>query len=82
MRGTIPPLPNMPSWHGAQLKHRYNSTSLYNFIGIYICEDRNVENCFLCLAVEILVLRQLRFKAVHLYSLCKTKACRASQKQG
>jgi hypothetical protein len=27
MRGTIPPLPNnMPSWRGAQLKHRSNFT--------------------------------------------------------
>jgi hypothetical protein len=25
MRGTIPPIPNMPSWHGAHLKHRGNS---------------------------------------------------------
>jgi hypothetical protein len=24
MHGTIPPLPNTPSWHGAQLKHRDN----------------------------------------------------------
>jgi hypothetical protein len=24
MLGAIPPLPNMPSWHGAQLKHRDN----------------------------------------------------------
>jgi hypothetical protein len=26
MRGAIPPLPNTPSWHGAQLKHRGNFT--------------------------------------------------------
>jgi hypothetical protein len=24
MSGSIPPLPNMPSWRGAQLKHRDN----------------------------------------------------------
>jgi len=24
--GTIPPLPNMPSWRGARLKHRDNFT--------------------------------------------------------
>jgi hypothetical protein len=26
MRGAISPLPNMPSWRGAQLKHRDNFT--------------------------------------------------------
>jgi hypothetical protein len=26
MSGAIPPLPNTPSWHGAQLKHRDNFT--------------------------------------------------------
>jgi len=26
MSGAIPPLPNMPSWRGAQLKHRDNFT--------------------------------------------------------
>jgi len=26
MYGDIPPLPNTPSWHGAQLKHRDNFT--------------------------------------------------------
>jgi hypothetical protein len=26
MRGAIPPLPNAPSWRGAQLKHRNNFT--------------------------------------------------------
>jgi hypothetical protein len=26
MRGAIPPLPSMPSWRGAQLKHRDNFT--------------------------------------------------------
>jgi hypothetical protein len=33
MSGTIPPLPNTPSWHGAQLKHRDNFifTFTYNF---------------------------------------------------
>jgi hypothetical protein len=29
MRGAIPPLPNMPSWRGAQLRHRDNFTLLY-----------------------------------------------------
>jgi hypothetical protein len=31
MRGAIPPLPNMPSWSGAQLKHRGNFTLLFTF---------------------------------------------------
>jgi hypothetical protein len=26
MNGAILPLPNAPSWHGAQLKHRHNFT--------------------------------------------------------
>jgi hypothetical protein len=26
IRGAIPPLPNTPSWRGAQLKHRDNFT--------------------------------------------------------
>jgi hypothetical protein len=26
MSGAIPPLPSMPPWHGAQLKHRDNFT--------------------------------------------------------
>jgi len=26
MRGTIPPLPNMPSWRGIQLEHRGDFT--------------------------------------------------------
>jgi hypothetical protein len=29
MRGAIPPLPNTPSWCGAQLKHRDNFTYLF-----------------------------------------------------
>jgi hypothetical protein len=34
MRGAIPPLPNTPSWRGAQLekKHRYNFTFTF-----YLC---------------------------------------------
>jgi hypothetical protein len=28
MRGAIPPLPNTPSWRGAQFKHRDNFTLL------------------------------------------------------
>jgi hypothetical protein len=28
MSGAIPPLPNTPSWHGAQLKHRDGRLSL------------------------------------------------------
>jgi hypothetical protein len=28
MRGVIPPLPNTPSWRGAQLKYRDNFTGL------------------------------------------------------
>jgi hypothetical protein len=34
MRGDIPPLPNTPSWHGAQLKHRDN---FYIYIHIHLC---------------------------------------------
>jgi hypothetical protein len=34
MSGTIPPLPNTPSWCGAHLKHRDNFTSLYLYIGV------------------------------------------------
>jgi hypothetical protein len=30
MRGAIPPLPNTPSWRGAQLKHRDNFTFIIN----------------------------------------------------
>jgi len=29
MSGTIPPVPNTPSWRGAQLKHRDNFTFTY-----------------------------------------------------
>jgi hypothetical protein len=36
MRGAIPPLPNTPSWHGAQLKHRDNFTFIqYNDMPYY-----------------------------------------------
>jgi hypothetical protein len=28
MRGAIPPIPNTPSWRGAQVKHRNNFTFL------------------------------------------------------
>jgi hypothetical protein len=31
MSGAIPPLPNTPSWHGAQLKHRENFTFPFIF---------------------------------------------------
>jgi hypothetical protein len=30
MCGAIPPLPHMPSWRGAQLKHRDNFTFFIN----------------------------------------------------
>jgi hypothetical protein len=30
MRGAIPPVPNMISWRGAQLKHRDNFTFTFN----------------------------------------------------
>jgi hypothetical protein len=35
MRGAIPPLPNTLSWHGAQLKHRDNSTFTFTFTLTY-----------------------------------------------
>jgi len=36
MHGTIPPLPNTPSWHGAQLKHRGNFTfTLTSYIRVH-----------------------------------------------
>jgi hypothetical protein len=35
MSGDIPPLPNTPSWCGAQLKHRDNYTS-NPMLGLYI----------------------------------------------
>jgi len=35
MIGAIPPLPDMPSWCGAQLKHRDNFTLLLYFTLCY-----------------------------------------------
>jgi len=32
MSGAIPPLPNTPSWHGAQLKHRDNFAFAFYFL--------------------------------------------------
>jgi hypothetical protein len=32
MSGAIPPLPNTPSWRGAQLKHRDNFTFTFKHI--------------------------------------------------
>jgi hypothetical protein len=31
MSGAIPPLPNTPPWHSAQLKHRDNFTFTFTF---------------------------------------------------
>jgi hypothetical protein len=31
MRGALPPLPNTPSWRGAQLKYRDNFTVTFTF---------------------------------------------------
>jgi hypothetical protein len=36
MSGAIPPLPNTPSWRGAQLNHRDNFTFTFTDIYIYI----------------------------------------------
>jgi hypothetical protein len=36
MRGAIPPLPNTPSWRGAQLKHGPRSTKNKNTLEIRI----------------------------------------------
>jgi len=38
MRGLIPPLPNTPSWHGAQFKkknHRDNFTLTFNIYNTF-----------------------------------------------
>jgi len=38
MSGAIPPLPSMPPWRGAQLKHRDNFTfTFYTPVVIIIC---------------------------------------------
>jgi hypothetical protein len=37
MSGAIPPLPNTPSWHGAQLKDR----DYFTFTFIYAYENKN-----------------------------------------
>jgi hypothetical protein len=34
MSGAIPSLPNTPSWHGAQLKHRDNFTFTFTFMDL------------------------------------------------
>jgi hypothetical protein len=34
MIGAIPPLPNMPSWRGAQLKHRDNFTFTFTDLNV------------------------------------------------
>jgi hypothetical protein len=36
MSEATPPLPNTPSWRGAQLKHRDNFTFNFNFISLKI----------------------------------------------
>jgi hypothetical protein len=48
MRGTIPPLPNTPSWPGAQKKYRDNFTftltleAFYNFWGNFYVKDYKI----------------------------------------
>jgi hypothetical protein len=39
MRGAIPPLPNKPSWCGAQLKHRINFTFQYVLVCLTVCNS-------------------------------------------
>jgi hypothetical protein len=44
MRGAIPPLPNMPSWRGAQSKHR----DKFTFTSIAIYEEYKLRSFSLC----------------------------------
>jgi len=37
MRGVTPPLPNTPSWRGAQLKHRDNFTFYLYLVCVCVC---------------------------------------------
>jgi hypothetical protein len=51
MCGAIPPLPNMPSWHGAQLKHRDNFTFYWEVVSLlasdYFCQRDSLALCSL-----------------------------------
>jgi hypothetical protein len=42
MRGNIPPLPNTPSWRGAQIKKKAQGFHLY----LLIFYDENIRNIF------------------------------------
>jgi len=42
MSGAIPPLPNTPSWHGAQLKKSGDSMHMDDQAVLYVC-NLNVE---------------------------------------
>jgi hypothetical protein len=46
MRGTIPALLNMPSWHGAWLKHRDIFTFAFTFCSLLSSIARNKESWF------------------------------------
>jgi hypothetical protein len=50
MYGTIPPLPSMPSWRGARLKHRDNfiftfTRLLYDGTGLRKIQIQNLVSC-------------------------------------
>jgi hypothetical protein len=70
MRGAIPPLPNTPSWRGAQLKHRDNFTLPIGFdahllqIKTNYCEGKQTIQISHCME-QILPLYLLTYLLTH-----------------
>jgi hypothetical protein len=58
MSGAIPPLPNMPSWRGAQLKHRDNFTFPFTIqsYAIYTVETASSNSPFPVFSINVTTL--------------------------
>jgi hypothetical protein len=75
MNGAIPPLPNTPSWHGAQLKHR-DKFALLSPKHIFVTNFTNSASYLLRNRVMRynIFLSDLRFGTNFASPLCSTRA--------
>jgi hypothetical protein len=65
MSGAVPPLPNTPSWRGAQLKHRdrdnftftfiYNATPVLLYLKLEVMDTAHVSACVCVTSHSVLI---------------------------